>query len=83
MISKVCVKSKFVLWQPYYYNLLTEKGRRIYVFETLLFSKTYCYCQSQEIINIFRRYTFAKFTWSNSIMLVEGLIRRRVNEFVA
>ena len=47
-ISKIWVKNKFVLWQPRYYNLLTEKGKKIYVFEALLFLKTCCYCQSQE-----------------------------------
>ena len=47
------VKSKFALWQPRYYNLLTVKNnKKIHVFEVLIFFyflKTYRYCQSEEI----------------------------------
>ena len=47
----MCVKSKFVLRQPRYNKLLTEKkGKKIYVFEALIFLKTYCYCKSKEIL---------------------------------
>ena len=50
MIFKILVKSKFVLLQPRYNNLFTEKkGHKNYFFEGLVFLKTYCYCQSQEI----------------------------------
>ena len=45
------LKSKFVLWQPGYYNLLTEiKNKKIHVFDVLIFFEAYCYCQSQEIL---------------------------------
>ena len=45
------VKSKFVLRQPRYYNLLSEKkDKKIYVFVVLIFLKTYCYCQRQETL---------------------------------
>ena len=72
------MKSKFVLWQPRYYNLLTVKNnKKIHVFEVLIFLKTYWYCQSQGIL--FKHYLdhalLRNFTWSNSIILVEDLIR--------
>ena len=45
------LKIKFVLWQPRYYNLLTEKkDKRIHDFEVLIFLKTYCYFQFREIL---------------------------------
>ena len=45
------VKSKSVLWQPRYNNLLTEKTDKIYGFEAMIFFlKTHCYIQSQEIL---------------------------------
>ena len=51
MVLKIWVKSKFVLCQTRYYNLLTEKkNKKIHVFEVLIFLKTYRYCQSQEIL---------------------------------
>ena len=38
MIFKMSVKSKFVLWKPRFYNLLTEKmDKKIHVFEVLIF----------------------------------------------
>ena len=44
-------KSKFVLRQPGYYNLVTEKkDKKIHVFEVLVFLKAYCYYQSQELL---------------------------------
>ena len=50
MIFRRWLKSKFIFWQPRYNNLLTEKknSKKIYVFEALVFLKTYYYCQSQE-----------------------------------
>ena len=39
MILKMWVKSKFVLCQPRYYNLLTEKYKEIHVFEVLSFER--------------------------------------------
>ena len=52
MILKMWVKSKFVLWQPRYYNLLTEKKhKKIHDFDLKKFSSN----------NIFRWYTFGKF----------------------
>ena len=51
MIFKMWVKSKFVFRQPGYYNLLTEKkDKNIHVFGVLICLRTYCYCQSQEIL---------------------------------
>ena len=50
MNFKVCVKNTIILWQPRYYNLFTEKEEKTHIFEAPIFSKTYCYCQSQEII---------------------------------
>ena len=39
-ILKTWVKSKFALWQPRYYNLLTEKNKKNFqVFEVLTFWK--------------------------------------------
>ena len=44
------VNIKFVLWQPHYFNLFTEKkGEEKFVFEALIFLKTCRYCQSHEI----------------------------------
>ena len=52
MILKMSVKSKFVLWQPRYYNLLTEKkDKKIHDFDLKKLSSN----------NIFRWYTFGKF----------------------
>ena len=39
MILKMWVKSKFVLCQPRYYNLLTEKYKEIHVLEVLSFER--------------------------------------------
>ena len=55
MTLKMWVKSKFVLFQPRYYNLFTEK--KIHVFEVLFLLKTFRYCQSQEILF---KYIFGK-----------------------
>ena len=63
-LLKMWVKSKFVLWQLGYYNLLTEKKeKKIHVFEVLIFLKTSCYCQSQvfSLNTVFRWYTLEKF----------------------
>ena len=51
MILKMWVKSKYVLWQPRYYNLLAEKSdKEIHVFEIHIFENALLYCQSQEIL---------------------------------
>ena len=53
MILKMWVKSKFVLWQPRYYNLLTEKkDKKIHDFDLKKFSSNK---------KAFRWYTFGKF----------------------
>ena len=63
---KLWVKSKFVLWQPRYYNLLTEeKNKRINVLEVLIFSKKPSLDDT----------LLGNFTFSISIILVEDLIR--------
>ena len=60
------MKSKFVLWQPRYYNLLTEeKNKRINVLEVLIFSKKPSLDDT----------LLGNFTFSISIILVEDLIR--------
>ena len=62
IILKMCEKSKFVLWQPRYYNLLTEKkDMKIHVFENVLLD---------DIV-------LRNFTLSNLIILVENLTRRK------
>ena len=64
MIFKMWVEGKFVLRQPRCHNLFPEiKDKTIYIFEAVIFFKTYCYCQSQEILlkHIFRLYTFGTF----------------------
>ena len=41
MIFQSVGKIRFVLWQPGYYNLLTEKkDKKVYAFEVLIFLKT-------------------------------------------
>ena len=70
MILKMWVKRKFVLWQPRYYNLLTQKkDRKIHAFEVLFFLKMCCYCQSLGDILL------GNFTLPNSIILAEDLIK--------
>ena len=60
------MKIKFVLWQPRYYNLLTEKwDKKIHAFEELILLKT----PSLDDILL------ENFTLSNSIISVEDLIR--------
>ena len=60
------MKSKFVLWQPRYYNLLAEeKNKRINVLEVLIFSKTPSLDDT----------LLGNFTFSILIILVEYLIR--------
>ena len=60
------MKSKFVLWQPRYYNLLTDKkDKKILFFEVLIFFKT----PSLDYILL------GNFILSNSIILLEDLIR--------
>ena len=50
MIFKLLVKSKFVLLQPRYNNLFTEKMvRKITFLKDSFFLRTCCYCQAQEI----------------------------------
>ena len=79
MILKMWAKSKFVLCQPRYYNLLTEKNyKKIHVFEVLIFfedvpllSISRNSLQTPSLDDIF----FRNFTLSNSIILVEDLIR--------
>ena len=81
MILKMLVKSKFVLCQPRYLNLLTKKiYKKIHVFGVVTFLKTYCYWQISrhylEIPSIILDDIFlGDSTLSNSIALVEGLRR--------
>ena len=50
MILKMWVKSEFILWKPPHYNLMIDKSKKIYAFEALSVSKTYCYGQSQDFL---------------------------------
>ena len=72
------VKRKFVLWQHRYNNLLTEKkSKKVYVSEAINFWKYAVIVNLNKFSSdtIFRLYTRGKFTWSNSVILVEALIR--------
>ena len=79
MILKMWVKSKFVLWQSLYYNLLMERNdKQILIFEVLIFfekvmllSISINYLQTPSLIDI----TFVNFALSNSIILVEDRVR--------
>ena len=53
MILKMRVK--FVLWQPRYCNLLTEKSKKIYAFDAFLNLKKF------SLNSVFRWYRFGKF----------------------
>ena len=82
IILKMWVKSKFALWQPRYYNLLTVKNnKKIHVFEVLIFFIFWKLTGTVSLkkfasntILILTSCTFQKFTLSNSIILVEDLI---------
>ena len=73
------MKSKFVLWQPRYYNLFTVKNnKKIHVFEVLIFF------ENLQLLSVSRNplqtpsldhALFRNFTLPNSIILVEDLIR--------
>ena len=63
MILKMWVKSKFVLCQPRYYNLLTEKYKEIHVLEVLSFERRTLAVNLKKFSRntIFRWYIFGKF----------------------
>ena len=68
MIFKIWVKSKFVLWQPRYYNWLTEKRKKTnHVFGVLILLKTHYYRQFMELSSntIFGCHTFGKVYFYN------------------
>ena len=79
MILKMWVKSKFVLWQSLYYNLLTEKNdKQILIFEAFIFfekvmllSISINYLQTPSLNDII----LVNFPLSNSIILVEDRVR--------
>ena len=79
MILKMWVKSKFVLWQSLYYNLLTEKNdEQILIFEVFIFfekvmllSISINYLQTPSLNDII----LVNFPLSNSIILVEDRVR--------
>ena len=72
-------KIKFVLWQPGYYNLLTEKKDiRKFTLLKCSFSWKRTFTVNLKTFSsntIFRWYTFSNFISSNSIILVEDLIK--------
>ena len=70
MILKMWVKSKFVLCQPRYYNLLTEKYKEIHVFEVLSFERRTLAVNLKKFSrntifrwNIFGKFYFVKFNY--------------------
>ena len=72
------VKSKFVLWQPHHYNLLTVKNKKVHVFEELIFfenlqvpSISKNSFQTPSLDNT----VLGNFTLSNAIISVEDLIK--------
>ena len=76
MVLKMWMKCKFALCQPGYYNLLTEKNIRKFMFlkYSFFWRRTSISRNSLEaplLNNIF----FGNFTLSNSIILVEDLKR--------
>ena len=79
MILKMWVKSKFVLWQSLYYNLLTEKNdKQILIFEAFIFfekvmllSISINYLQTPSLNDII----LVNFPLSNSIILEEDRVR--------
>ena len=79
MILEMWVKSKFVLWQSLYYNLLTEKNdKQILIFEAFIFfekvmllSISINYLQTPSLNDII----LVNFPLSNSIILVEDRVR--------
>ena len=79
MILKMWVKSKFVLWQSLYYNLLTEKNdKQILIFEVFIFfekvmllSISINYLQTPSLNDII----LVNFPLSNSIILEEDRVR--------
>ena len=78
MISKIWVKSKIVLWQQRYYNLLTEKkdkkihvGEVLILFENVLLPSISRYSlQAPSLDDIL----LGNFAMSNSIIFVEDII---------
>ena len=57
---------------------MKEKDKKIHIPKVLIFWKTYFYCQSQEFLlkhYLYIIYFSRNFTLSNSIILVENLIR--------
>ena len=78
MVLKMCAKSKFVLCQSRYYNLLTEKTIRKFIFlkysffeHVPLLSISRNVLETTSLDDIF----LGNFTLSNSFVLVEELIR--------
>ena len=79
-IFKMWVKSKFVLWQQQCYNYLLseEKGKKIYIFlSTHFFWKHFVTVNLKRFFLSSDYILGVNFTWSNSITLVEELIRWR------
>ena len=73
MILQMWVKSKFVLCQPRYYNLLAEKKcKKIDVFEVMLFWRRTITVNLKKWASNAILHDFAL---SDSIILVEDLIR--------
>ena len=63
MISKMWKKNESVLWQPHYYNLLTEKKKKSRFWSTHFFWKRAVAVSLKKLSSnaIFRWYTFRKF----------------------
>ena len=70
----ICFRNKQVVITYW----LKKKDKKIHVFKELIFLRTYFFCQSQEILfkhHLYLIYFWEQFTLSNSIILVEDLIR--------
>ena len=79
IILKMWVKSKFVLWQSRYYNLLTAKNKK-----KIMFLKYSFFFENLQVPSVSRNSLqtpsldhalLGNFTLSNSIILVEDLMR--------
>ena len=57
--------------EPSPYKLLIEKSKKIRIFEALPFSKTHCYCQSQEIL----------FKQHPQKVFFQGILHRQIQYF--
>ena len=77
IILKMWVKSKFVLWQPLYFDLLTAKNNKKLTFWSTFFWELAGTVSLKKFFSntILRSCAFGNFTLPDSIILVKDLIR--------